>query len=125
MKTLLTLTLLFICSLAFGQATTNAVMPHLRVKTTAKESPSAFKDSKWHVINDTTKIKLSQEDLTLLDQLNQEGQELQKDAAWILINTKLQAVQQKQLAFLTGVQHGLEIKGSIVSIKDGYLIIVK
>jgi hypothetical protein len=120
MKPLLTITLLFICSLAFGQATTAD-----RPRTSAKVVPSPFKDTKWHVINDTTKIKLTEDDLALLDQLNKEGQELQKDAAWILINTKLQSVQQKQLAFLTGVQHGLEIKGSIVSIKDGYLIIVK
>ena len=123
MKTLLTLTLLFICSLAFGQATTNAVMPPLKAIPFSKVSK--IPDTKWHVINDTTKIKLSEDDLALLDQLNKEGQELQKNADWILVNTKLQSVQQKQLAFLTGVQHGLEIKGSIVSIKDGYLIIVK
>jgi hypothetical protein len=99
MKTLLTLTLLFICSLAFGQ----------------KKEPKT----------DTLKIQLSEEVLKLLEDLNKEGEELQKDSQFILINAKIVAVQQKQIALVTGFQQGKEAKGQIVGIKDGKLLIIK
>jgi hypothetical protein len=102
MKTLTTITLLFIYSAAFGQKV-------------APIKPS----------QDTIKFQLSEEALSLLEQLSKESEELQKDAGWILVNTKLQAVQQKQLALVKGVQLGKGIKGTLVGIKNGNLLIIK
>lgn len=101
MKTLLTITLLFICSLAFGQK--------------VKAEPQS----------DTVKIQLTEEILNTLNQLNKENEELQKDPEWILLNTRLQAVQQKQLALVIGFQQGKEVKGTITGIKEGKLLILR